>query len=321
MTLPTEKNTPGQNPLNKTMLIHGERKVGKSTFVAKLFPDAVFFQVDPTGLEELEVYKTNITTWQEFLDAGLDLVKYLRANPPGSESCLYEAICVDTVDELSRMCTDHVLADLNGGPVGKGFKHVSDWDFGKGYDAITEEFRLRVGKLCALGMPVVFISHSKERTKKSRTGLEITTHSPDIGKGQLKGWLEGFVDYVFYAESIETEQGERRVLRTTLTETYLAGARQPEGADLLPPTLPLDGARLRKALEATTATREENPVEPQSSPNAPVRANGKAEPKKVQDARKIIAAITPNVERLPKEDAAIRVVAEYEAKHRKVETA
>lgn len=245
--LPTQKNIPGQEPLNKKMLVHGERKVGKSTLVSTLFPNAVFFQTDPTGLEELEVFKVGISSWEEFRDVGRELALYLAKH----KEPMYEAICVDTVDELSRFCTEHVLKDLPGGPPGKAFRHVSDWEYGKGYDAITEEFRLRVAKLCSLGLPVVFISHSKERTKKNRTGLEITTYAPDIGKGQLKGWLEGFVDYVFYAEVVTTPEGETRLLRTMPSENYLAGARQPQGKPMLPDPLPLDGARLRRALEAT----------------------------------------------------------------------
>jgi hypothetical protein len=261
MTLPTEKNTPGQDPISKKFLIYGEPKVGKSTLASNLFPSAVFFASDPTGLEELEVFKVDVHDWDEFREVGRELAVYMAKTPEP----IYGAIVVDTVDELSRFCTEFVLKQLPGGPQGKGFLHASDWEYGKAWNAITEEFRLRIAKLCNLGLPVVFISHSKVKTKKNRTGLEITVNSPDVGTGGLRDWLLKFVDYIFFAEVVQTDEGEARLLRTMPSETYLAGGRQPEGRPMLPDPLPLDGARLRKALEATAAEGNSEPEEPKEA--------------------------------------------------------
>lgn len=277
MTLPTEKNTPGQTPLNKKMLVYAEPKVGKSTMVSKLFPDAIFIAADPTGLEELPVFRVPfdrpVKDWVEFRKIGAEIAQ-LREQ----EGFPYEAIVIDTIDELSRLCTEHVLSQLPGGPDAKTFKHASDWEYGKAWNAISEEFRIRVAKICSLGLPVVFISHAKIKpvTKKTRTGVkyEVVVATPDIGSGGLRDWLLKFVDYIFYAEVIHEDGEERRVIRTTPSESYLAGARQPEGRTPIDATLPLDGARLRQALQAT-AVKPPSPspeeVVPQSSPNAPVR--------------------------------------------------
>lgn len=257
--LPTEKNTPGLDPLNKKMLVHGARKVGKSTLVHRLFPNALFIQADPTGLEELEVFKVDCRSWTEFRQIGSEIAAHIRKCEQDDEPPYYEAIVVDTVDEIVRHCRHDVLGKLTGGPTGRGtddFLHESDWGYGKAWNAVTEEFRLRVAKLCNLGLPVVFVSHSKATMKTKPSGLEITVHQPDFGGGP-RDWLTGFVDYIFFAEVIATPEGERRVLRTVPSESYLAGARQPEGKPLLPDTLPLDGARLRRALEATAVTSAE----------------------------------------------------------------
>ena len=266
MTLPTEKNTPGQNPLNKKTLIHGERKIGKSTLISKLYPEAMFIAADPTGLEELPVFQVpsgrGLSDWMEFRKIGAELA---QGNDP------FEAYVIDTVDELVRLCAEAVLGELPGGPAGKGYKHASDWDYGKGWHAITEEFRLRVAKLCSLGKPVVFVSHSKSRTDKDRTGREITRYSPDIGTGGVRDWLTGFVDYIFYAEVRPTDDGEVRLLRTMPSETYLAGARQPEGRPALPDPLPLDGKRLRAALLATAQDRPAEPGSPTALAEEEVR--------------------------------------------------
>jgi len=309
MTLPTEKNTPGQNPLNKKTLLYGEAKVGKSTLVAKLFPNVAVFGTDPTGLEELEVFKVDVRDWLTFRTVAGELAAYLEKHPPG-DGCRYDAISVDTVDELSRLCAEHVLKELPGGPDAKAFRHASDWEYGKAWNAINEEFRLRVAKLCNLGLPMVFVSHAKSKTvqKKTRTGAkyEVTSISPDIGSGGVRDWLLKFVDVILYAEVVHEEGKEERVLRTTPSESYLAGARQPEGRVQLPDTLPLDGVRLREALLATgvqpVAIEEQNDqagegdsgiVVPQSSPTAPVRQRRNGEPPNIKKARLVLNAADP----------------------------
>jgi hypothetical protein len=256
--LPTDKNVPGVDPLNKKTLLYGQQKVGKSTLVSQLYPDAVYFATDTTGLEELSVKTTT------------------EDAPP-----IYGAVVVDTVDELVRQCRQHVLAGLTGGPAKKAedFLHESDWDYGKAWNAVAEEFRIRVAKLCSLGLPVVFISHSKTSTHKNRTGQEITKEAPDIGSGQLREWLLKFVDYIFFAEIIGSEEGDRRVLHTAPSESYHAGYRWPQDKEPLPATLPLDGRRLRAALTGAGKPEDNGEVEAQASPTKSVR-KPKAKPAK-----------------------------------------
>jgi site-specific DNA-adenine methylase len=280
--LPTDKNVPGVDPLNKKTLLYGQQKVGKSTLVSQLYPDAVYFATDTTGLEELGVFTVPIRDWTEFRKAGAELAQYARELVEGA-TLIYEAVVVDTVDELVRQCRQHVLAGLTGGPVKKAedFLHESDWDYGKAWSAVAEEFRIRVAKLCSLGLPVVFVSHSKMQTKKNRTGQEITVQSPDIGSGQLREWLLKFVDYIFFAEIIGSEEGDRRVLHTAPSESYHAGYRWPQDKEPLPATLPLDGRRLRAALVGAAQGKPEDngEVEAQASPTKPVR-KPKAKPAK-----------------------------------------
>jgi hypothetical protein len=344
MTLPDTKNVPGRDPLNKKTLLYGPQKIGKSTLVSKLYPNAAYIATDPTGLEELEVFKADCRDWATFRRIGQELALYLRDTP--AEERIYDAICVDTVDELVRFCRQDVLAGLSGGPAQKkpdDFLHESDWEYGKAWNAVTEEFRIRVARLCSLGLPVVFISHSKNKVKKNRTGLEITVSVPDIGAGQAGEWLLKFVDYIFFAEMIGEADGERRILHTMPSEQWLAGARQPEGKPLLPEPLPLDGARLRSALLATTLSAAAAQDVDQKIANdlgvaietdsflsdKPKRRvapqNGKNEPKTVQRAREIVAAID---EKKVSDDGytaqqrkALETIAKYEAKQKEAATA
>jgi hypothetical protein len=152
-------------------------------------------------------------------------------------------VVVDTVDELTRMCVEYVLGELNTREKNprQGFLHASDFEYGKGWDAVTEEFRLRNARLCSLGMGVVYVSHAKEGTVKGRTGEELTTYQPKIGQRGSRDWLVGFVDYILLARA----EGDERVLRTRPTEQYEAKSRR-QGE--LPDPLPLDAQKLREAL-------------------------------------------------------------------------
>jgi hypothetical protein len=242
LALPTAKTPPSLSLDTSKLLVYGPAGVGKSTLAAGIDPDHTLFLATEPGLGGLEVFQQRITTWQQFRDAGSALA---------NEKHPYRVVVVDTVDELSRMCVEAVLDELNlreKRPKKAGeYIHVSDFEYGKGYDAVGEEFRLRVAKLCSLGLGVVFTSHAKEGTVKSRTGEELTTFAPDIGQRKLREWLIGFVDYILLARP----EGDQRVLRTRPTEQYEAKSRvQGE----LPDPLPLDAGALRKAIEEATKT-------------------------------------------------------------------
>lgn len=236
--LPTTKTAPSIGLANAKIMVWGPPKIGKSTFAAGLDPDHTLFLATEPGLNALEVFSTQVNTWNEFRKVCAELAQ-------GKHD--FRMVVIDTVDELQRMCTEYILASLNSKlktPM-KGHIHSSDFDFGKAYDAVTEEFRLRIAKLCSLGFGVVFISHAKEGKKKSRTGEELTIYAPDIGAKGSRQWLLGHVDYILFA----TADGEDRVIRTQPTETYEAGGRLPNGAPL-PDPLPLEGPAFRKAIEA-----------------------------------------------------------------------
>jgi hypothetical protein len=137
------------------------------------------------------------------------------------------------------MCSDHVCAEL-------GIKHPSDADYGKGWAAVSDEFRLRVGKLTALGLGVWFVSHAEDREVKKKVGTKTVTQ-PSLS-GQARKFLTGFVDFIFLATWEGDEESSKRVLRTQGAEEHEAGGRVPQGAKPLPDPLPLDAAELRKAM-------------------------------------------------------------------------
>lgn len=233
--LPAKKTPPSLSLDTSKVLLYGPPKIGKSTLAANIDPDHTIFLATEQGLGALEVFQLPINSWSAFLVAGESLV---------NDKHDFKYVVIDTVDELARMCVDYVLRELNqrSKHPRDGFLHSSDFEYGKGYDAATEEFRLRVAKLCSLGLGVIFISHAKEGTVTGRTGEELTTYQAKIGARGMRDWLTGYVDHILLARA----EGDERVLRTRPTPEFEAGSRD-EGA--LPDPLPLDAKALREALE------------------------------------------------------------------------
>jgi hypothetical protein len=240
--LPAEKTKPQTGWAGKTILVHGPPKIGKSTLAAQLDDRALFIATEP-GQGALDIFRVPITSWEQFLNLGRELVERPDHGFP--------LFVVDTVDELARLCSEHVVTGLAraDGLDPKKFHHASEFDYGRGWDAITQEFRLRVARLCNLGAGVVFISHTKEATQKTRTGLEITKLGPDVGQKGMRKWLLGFVDFIAMADVIQTAEGEQRILRLQPSETVEAGARVPPGVEL-PEAIPLDAKQLSAVLNA-----------------------------------------------------------------------
>jgi hypothetical protein len=244
--LPSAKTPVNIDPLRKKTILWGQPKIGKSTLVSQLDDNVLFLATEP-GLDALEVFKVDITSWKQFRAICAEIAEKVKAG-----EFEHPVIAVDTVDALVGLCAEDVLDGLSGGSRNR-FVHASDFDYGKGWSAIEQEFKLRVAKLCNLGVGVVFLSHLKEGSVKKANGAEVTKLGPDIGQKGIRKWLLGFVDYIFMADIVATADGEQRVLRTQPTENVEAGGRVPPGAEPLPAMLPLQAEQLRAALAKVAA--------------------------------------------------------------------
>jgi hypothetical protein len=289
--LPTAKTTPTLTLETAKVLLYGPPKVGKTTLAAGMDPDRTLFIATEAGLGGLSVYAVPIGTWDEFRALGARLAE---GDHP------FTNVVVDTVDNLAAFCSDKVCADM-------GVTHPSDLEYGKGWRAVSDEFKLRIARLTSLGAATWFISHSQDRAVKTRVG-EITVTGLTIG-GAMEKFLTGFVDYILLARSEQTEHGERRVIRTRATENYEAGSR---GAPLPDPILlpaigddevvdPVEvAAPLREAMAAATSRLAQTtetaadgqaekppPAEPVGSrpPQADGKADGAKPPAKPPAAR------------------------------------
>lgn len=233
MPLPTEKASPTITPAKAKMLVYGPPGVGKTTLGATLNPDKTVILATEPGTGGLEAFVYPISSWEGFITAGIELSK--RDSHP------FEQCVVDTADELQRMCQEYVQNKLK-------IQHPSDLEYGKGWDALSREWRRLAGFCQAFGGGVMFTSHEKMEEVKKPVGT-INRAIPSL-TGAAAKWLNGFVEFIFYASFVTDEEGrESRVIRTQPSELYVAKARTLRP---MADPIPLDAKALRKAMHDAT---------------------------------------------------------------------
>lgn len=152
LALPTEMTT-GKVSLSKIrMLLYGPPKIGKTT-LASGWPGALFLATEK-GYEAIKVYKKDITSWQYFKDV-VDIII------EGDHE--FKTVIIDTADLLFKLCTDAMCQELD-------ITHVSDEDWGKGYDIVANEFERVINKLFMSDYGLILISHTKIQDLTSRIG-------------------------------------------------------------------------------------------------------------------------------------------------------
>ena len=216
MALPVKK-TPVKSSLEEQIiLLYGVPKIGKSTLASQF--DNPLFLATEAGLNNLEVFQVPIPTWEVFLENCKDIA--------GSKH-EFRTIVVDTVDNLWKACSLHIREKHK-------IDHESQLEWGRGYALVKDEFSRALTKLSLLPYGLVMISHADTVEIKTRTSV-ISKAVPTLQKS-ARGIVLGMADIILYAESIVTDEGEMRVLRTTPSENWEAGNRSGR----LPAVLPLE---------------------------------------------------------------------------------
>lgn len=232
LKLPTEPKTADLDPAKFTGLLHGREKVGKTTFLSQ-FPDVLFLTTEP-GTKGLEIFEMPIGGWslpnrEESPYGMLQVVKALETEKR------FQTVVIDTVDLAYNMCLKHVCKRLDIPYPGED--EVGDPDYGKSWAAVRDEFTDIVARILRTERGLWFISHSKEREIKSRSGERYNKIGPSLS-GQAAGVIEPLVDIIFYADYMRTTDGHTiRVLVCEGDETVVAGHRETAGE--FPPLLPL----------------------------------------------------------------------------------
>jgi len=221
--LPTEKSKPLFALGRKKILIYGPSKIGKSDFCSN-FKDA-FFIATEEGLDELEVYKTSVSTWEEFLEICNEL----------NQTDRFPTVVIDTADLLYQYCSNYILSTYQ-------VRHESDLDWGKGWSEVKKEFERVLNKISKQGRGLIFISHGREIEIKNRTGTH--TRFCAVNNKPASQVILPLVDMIlrFGTTEIADINGEtkpKRMIFTKPDEFQDAGGRGKVWAKM-PDMIPLD---------------------------------------------------------------------------------
>lgn len=207
--LPTQKRPAVNNLGRLTIMIYGERKIGKSS-TASEFPEPIFLSGEE-GTKGFDAYTISIDNskgkgigWKSFRKA----VKLLRTEPHD-----YKTVVVDTIDPIYDYCLEYVCED-------QGMNHPSDEGYGKGWKAVEKEFVDGIDELLKLGLGVIFISHATEAEFLERTGKKYNKLISSM-PGQCRKFISAQCDIIIYYGYY----GNRRLMTVRGSDTVESGHR------------------------------------------------------------------------------------------------
>jgi hypothetical protein len=181
LQLPTELSVPSANLRDYVLLIYGEKKIGKTSLCAR-FPNTLFLMFEP-GTKALRILGMAVPSWETFIKI-IDLLH----SDAGQR---YDTVVVDTVDIAYELCQSYVCTKA-------GVDHPHDAnDFGKTWQAITQEFTKQMGRLLNLGKGVIVLSHGEEVNIPTRTQGTYCKIMPTMATKAAK-YFAGIADVIAY---------------------------------------------------------------------------------------------------------------------------
>lgn len=180
--LPEEYEEPRGELNDFSLLIHGEKKIGKTTLALE-GGKSLILQFDPPQLtyRRLEIH---CPSWEKFMAALKQLE--LRAK---QGTFPYNRVVVDRADMWFRHAQKSACFDL-------GIDHPSEESWGKGWDAVRTRFMDAVDRLLSLPCGKWFLCHSEWKEVETRHGAKINKLLPnlpgtaeEILNGKVDGWF------------------------------------------------------------------------------------------------------------------------------------
>ncbi len=189
LALPKALSEPKTSLLDYSLLIYGEKKIGKTSLCAE-FPGAFFLMCEPGG-KSLRIFQKPVAKWRDF-------VGYVDLLEKGGHG--FKTVVVDTVDKAYERCWEHMLIKLC-------ITHPHDEnDYGKSWGLIEAEFVKQMTRLLNLPLGVVFISHATEKKVKTLDGDEFERIEPTM-QNQANKFLTGIIDtWAYYGYKDGTRQ-------------------------------------------------------------------------------------------------------------------
>lgn len=196
-----------------TMLVYGNPKIGKTTFVHDVYGNDAIILATEKGYKALAgAYVLDIGNWSDFIKANVALKKpEIKAK--------FKTVIIDTVDLLYTYVERYVLSKngvdkLNEIPYGGGWSEISTTLF-DGLQAIERE-----------GYNLAFISHATTKTETvPNSEQEYEKYIPTVSKRGLAIVTKMVDNILFAAVGVDAEGNQKRVLYSRETMQWQAGVR------------------------------------------------------------------------------------------------
>ena len=162
-----------------TLIVYGEKKIGKTTLLSQ-FPNTYSFMFEPN--DSYELYKDDIIDWQDFLD----LVPQFLAGKHDYESC-----CIDNGRNCYELALDFVCKRLD-------IEHPAQQnDYGQTWAEIYKEFSTPIKKLMQSQYGFAVTCHQTEKDIETRTGRTFVQVMPDLSSAAARLFC-GEIYNIFY---------------------------------------------------------------------------------------------------------------------------
>ena len=190
-----------KNLKGKYILLYGEPKVGKTTFLSKI-PKTLILSFEPGTNALNNVYAQPIATWAEFKMA----INQLRM-PELKDK--FDIVGIDTADVAYDLCVKFICNN-------NGVTQIGEIPYGAGYDLVKKEFAGAFNDIAFLGYGMVFISHSTEKKFKNEKDEEYSQLIPAMPP-RAYNVVNKLVDIIGYIRTITAPDN------TQTTKIFLRG--------------------------------------------------------------------------------------------------
>lgn len=261
--LEIEPNKVPTSPEEYSSFVYGPPKIGKTTLVYEMYGDRVLFAATEDRHKALPgAMIARIQTWTDWLN----LLSQLR-NPQVKER--YDAIAVDTAENLAGMLEKFVAAKWNEKSIGE-----RDDIWGKDWRDLKKMWKDGINKISELGYIPVFVGHATQKvvqipasgvlnselegatyevkkvkdrnSKKELEVYEFAKFMPDLDDRYM-GPINKMVDNILFLNTtvdINTSE-ERRVIYLRDTLQWQAGST----FENIEPVIDLDAEAYREAVK------------------------------------------------------------------------
>ena len=205
-----EEHVPSTNLKGYSVMIYGEKKVGK-TYNASKFPKPLLLGFEKAYSALFGVKALPVNKWTE----AREILRQLRSDDVKAQ---FETIIIDTLDIAVEYAKDYICNKEQVSTIG-------DIPYGQGYGMYEKEIDEFIREIPKLGYGLVIISHDKDKTFTDESGREYNKITTTLDKRAHKVATRA-VDIYAYARMVtDADNNESRKLFLRGTERFEAGSR------------------------------------------------------------------------------------------------